>query len=144
VIVLTLALLFHKQLLAVCFDEEFARLRGVNVEFFYLMLLCLTALTVVLLVMVVGLVMVIALLSIPVAIAGKFVRSLWQMMIAAGALSAAFIFLGLSLTYDTNLPPGATTIVLAGAAYVVVSLGARVAAALRRRASHDETADASR
>jgi zinc transport system permease protein len=134
VIVLTLALLFHKQLLAVCFDEEFARLRGVNVEFYYLMLLCITALTVVLLVMVVGLVMVIALLSIPVAIAGKFVRSLWQMMIASAALSGAFIFFGLSLTYDSSLPPGATTIVLAGAAYVLVLIGLRVARSLRRHA----------
>ena len=64
VLVVLVAMLFYNQLLAVCFDEEFARLRGVNVEVFYLLLLCLTALTVVLLVTVVGIVMVIALITV--------------------------------------------------------------------------------
>jgi zinc transport system permease protein len=44
----------------VVFDEEFARLRGVPVEFFYLLLLVLVAVTVVLLIQVVGLILVLA------------------------------------------------------------------------------------
>ena len=56
---------YHRQFLAVVFDEEFARVRGLKVELYSLLLLGLTALTVVLLVSVVGIVLVIALLTIP-------------------------------------------------------------------------------
>ena len=56
-VVLLLALGLYPQLEAVCFDEEFARLRGLNVEAYVLVLLVLTALTVVLLVSVVGIVL---------------------------------------------------------------------------------------
>ncbi len=63
VIVVGIGLLFYNQFLAVCFDHEFARLRGLKVELFYLLLLCLAALTVVVLATVVGIVMVIALLD---------------------------------------------------------------------------------
>jgi zinc transport system permease protein len=79
VFVVAVSLVCYKQLFAVCFDEEFARLRGIRVEFYYLLLLCLTALTVVLLVTVVGIVLVIALLTLPVAVGGLFSKTLAQM-----------------------------------------------------------------
>ena len=91
--VLGICSLFYKQLLAICFDEEFARLRGVPVEFYYLLLLCLTALTVVLLTTVVGIILVIALLTLPAAIAGLFSRTLLQMMIWGSFLCSAFTIL---------------------------------------------------
>ena len=71
-VVAVVGLGFHNKLLAVCFDEEFAELRGLPVKRYYLLLLCLTALTVVLLVRVVGIVLVIALLTLPAAVAGNF------------------------------------------------------------------------
>ena len=131
-VVVIAGLAFYKQLVAVCFDEEFARLRGVRVEFHYLLLLCLTAMTAVLLVTVVGLVMVIALLSLPVAVAGRFARSLWQVMILAAMLSAVFTTLGLATAYRANLPAGATTIILAGATYLLVTAGSGILSRARR------------
>ena len=119
-VIVAAAVLFYNQLLAVCFDEEFARLRGVHVEFYYLLLLCLTALTVVLLVTVVGIVMVIALLTLPVAVAGHFAKRLWQMMAFSAIFTALLTSLGLFFSYGPDLPAGATTIVLAGAVYLVV------------------------
>ncbi|MFO0840340.1 MAG: metal ABC transporter permease [Phycisphaerae bacterium] len=121
-LILVLGLAFYNQFLAVCFDEQFARLRGVPVEFFYLLLLCLTALTVVVLVTVVGIVLVIALLTLPVALAGFFARSLWQMMILATIASALLTTSGLALSYGPDLPAGATTIVLSAAAYLLLLL----------------------
>ena len=118
-IVLLVGLAFYKPLLAVCFDEEFARLRGINVEFYYLLLLCLTALTVVLLSAVVGVVLVIALLTLPVAVAGIFAKRLWKMMLLAIVFSAVFTTSGLAVSYSPNLPPGATIILIAGAFYLV-------------------------
>ena len=125
-LVVAVGLLFYNPLLAVCFDEEFARTRGLRVEFYYLMLLVLTALTVVLLVTVVGIVLVIALLTLPVAVAGHFAKRLWQMMALATVFSMAFTTAGLAISYKPDLPAGATIIVLAGAVYLVVAVGSRL------------------
>ena len=133
-VVIAVGLLAYYPLMAVCFDEEFARVRGIPVAFYYLLLLGLTALTVVLLSMVVGIVMVIALLTLPVAIAGYFARRLWQTMLLATALSIVLTAAGLALSYEPNLPSGATIIVLAGAVYLAVTAGSRVRAYLRHAA----------
>lgn len=119
VLIVVLVLLFYNQLMAVCFDEEFARLRGVKVGLFYTLLLCLTALTIVTLIYVVGIVMVIALLTLPVAVAGRFSTRLWGMMVIAAVLSTVLTTAGLALSYGPDLPAGATTILLAGAVYLV-------------------------
>lgn len=126
VVIVLAGVLFYNQFLAVCFDSEFAMIRGMKTELFYLLLLCLTALTVVLLVTVVGIVLVIALLTLPVAVAGHFSRSLWQMMLISIVLSALFTLGGLTISYGPDLPAGATTIVLAGGVYLIVLGGRRL------------------
>ena len=128
-LILVTVLLFYKQFLAVSFDEEFARLRGVNVTFFYLLLLCMVAITVVLLIQVVGLILVIALLTLPAAIARQYVGVLGRIMLVATLLGVAFTSLGLALSYQPDLPPGATIILLAA----VVYLGSTVVSRAVRR-----------
>lgn len=119
VLVLFLTVAFYNQTVAVCFDEEFARTRGVKVEFYYLLLLCLTALTVVLTVSVVGIIMVIALLSLPVAISSRFFDRVWKIMLSSVFLGIIFTLSGLVLSYGPDLPSGAVTIIIAGTAYFV-------------------------
>jgi len=131
VLVVVVSMMFYNQLLAVCFDEEFARLRGLNVAFYNTLLLCLTALTIVTLIYVVGIVMVIALLTLPVAVAGLFSRRLWEMMVISALLSAIFTTAGLAVSYGPDLPAGATTVLLAGGVYVLVKLAGRPARRLR-------------
>jgi zinc transport system permease protein len=114
--------LFYKQLLAVSFDEEFAELRQVRVKLFSLLLLCLVALTVVILIQVVGLILVIALLALPAAIAGQFVNSLGKMMLVAMGLGAIFTTGGLCFSYQYDLPSGAATVLLTGLAYLLITL----------------------
>lgn len=121
--IVLLVLLFFKQLLAVSFDEEFAELRQVSVNFFSLLLLCLVALTVVILIQVVGLILVIALLALPAAISGQYVHSLSRMMLAATVLGAFFTTGGLAVSYQYDLPSGATTVLLTGLAYLLSSIG---------------------
>lgn len=136
-----LGVVCYKPLLAICFDEEFARLRGINVELCYLLLLTLIALSVVLLTTVVGLVMVIALLTLPVAVAGRFSRSLWQVMIVATILTALVTTFGLGISYGADLPAGATIVVLAGAVYLVVMAAAGLVTRSRRpHAEHERAA----
>lgn len=124
--VVAVAALFYNQFLAVCFDEEFARLRGVRVEGFYLLLLCMTALTVVLLVTVVGIIMVIAIITLPAAVAGEFTKRLWHMMLLSALLTIAFTAAGLALSYGPNLPAGATIIAVAGTVYLASVVGVRL------------------
>lgn len=118
-VIAALVLLFGRQFLAVCFDEEFARLRGVAVDVFYLLLLWMVALTVVILVQVVGLILVLALLTLPAAIAAQYVRTLAAMMGLAIVLGVVFTGAGLALSYEPDLPAGATIILLSGAAFLV-------------------------
>lgn len=126
VIVVGFTVFFYNKLLAVCFDDEFARLRGINAGAFYMLLLCLTALTVVLLVRVVGIVMVIALLTIPAAVAGQFAKRLWQMMLLAILFCMLFTWAGLAVSYSYRLSSGPTIIVIAGLVYLIVLLFTRI------------------
>jgi len=126
VLVVATGLVFYNKFLAVCFDEEFARLRGVKVEFYYFLLLCMTALTVVLLVTVVGIVMVIALLTLPAAVAGQFARRLWQMMLLSVGFCLVFTTTGLAASYAWDLATGPTIIVFAAVVYLVVLVAARI------------------
>ena len=119
ILVLVIGMTFYHQLVAVCFDSEFARVRGLNVEFYYILLLCLTALTVVILATVVGVVMVIALLTLPVAAAGRFCHSVGKTMIIASSLSMVVVTVGLAFSYCMDLPTGAAIIVVAALVYVV-------------------------
>ncbi|MGD9128366.1 MAG: metal ABC transporter permease [Planctomycetia bacterium] len=119
IVVVILTLLFHERILAVAFDEEFARLRGLRTGWYFMLLLIMTALSVVLLVRLVGIVMVIALLTIPAAIAGRFVGKVWQIMIVATVLSMLFISSGLYTAYQFELVNGPMIILIAGTAYLI-------------------------
>jgi zinc transport system permease protein len=123
VVVLLAVAFFYNPFLAVCFDEEFARSRGVPVQLVYLLLLCVTALTVVLLTTVVGVIMVIALLALPAAIANQFTKTLKQMMVVAVLLSMGLTTGGYALSHGPDLPSGPVIVILAGLLYVLVMGG---------------------
>lgn len=125
VIILTV-FAFNRQFLAAAFDEEFARLRGVNVEVFYILLLCMTALTVVLLIQIVGLILVMALLVLPAASVVQFSNSIPRMMVGATLLSITITSTGLLISYQPDLPSGATIIVLAGMVYFLATISAHL------------------
>ncbi|MCG6861580.1 MAG: metal ABC transporter permease [Chromatiaceae bacterium] len=135
VLLVTIVGAYHRQFLAVAFDEEHARLRGIPVTFFYLLLLVLVAVTVVLLIQVVGLILVLALLTLPAAVAAHYVHSLGAMMLVATVIGMLVSTLGLALSYGPDLPTGPTIILLAGGVYVVSALSARTLARRRARTS---------
>lgn len=118
VIILTVAA-FYKELQAISFDESFAFVVNVPVDQLYMLLVSLIAITVVMTMRVVGLIMVIALLTIPSAIAGLFVKDMKRMMALSVGLSVLFSFTGLMFSYFLNLTSGATIIIVAGIAYLI-------------------------
>ena len=119
IVIITMVILFYRQFLAAAFDEEFSRLRGINVEFFYILLLCMVALTVVLLIQVVGLILVLALLILPAASAAQFVNTIKHMMALSVVFSIAITTSGLVISYEPDLPSGSTIIIVAGLVYVL-------------------------
>ncbi len=118
-LLVVLVTLLYRQFLAVAFDEELARLRGTPVTLLYLLLLSLVAVTVVLLIRVVGLILVIALLTLPAAIAGQYVHTLGRMMGLSVVIGMLLTTTGLALSYGPDLPAGATIILVSGTAYLL-------------------------
>ncbi|MDC0834798.1 metal ABC transporter permease [Geitlerinema sp. CS-897] len=119
VVIVALVVLFYKELLAISFDPVFATTRNVPVNALYLMLVAAIALTVVMVMQVVGLILTIALLTMPAAIAGRFVKDIKQMAIAASLLGIIFTTVGLFLSYTFDLTSGATIILVSGVAYLL-------------------------
>ena len=118
-LILGFVILFYKELLAISFDETFATIRNLPVELIYLLLMAAIALTVGMMMKVVGLIMVIALLTIPAAISGQLVKDMRAMMAIASLLGMVFTTTGLWLSYSLNLTSGATIILVAGIAYAL-------------------------
>jgi zinc transport system permease protein len=119
VIVMSLVALFYHKLVAVSFDEEFAALRGVSSKAYYFLLLTLTALSVVLMVRVAGLILSQALLILPAATASRFSRSLWAIMAGAVVITAIANTAGLALSYQYDIPTGPFIVFLAVVFYAL-------------------------
>ena len=113
---------FYKEFLALCFDEEFATVRGVHAERLYLVLLCLIALTIVVLIRVVGIILVIALLTIPAAMSRQFTSNLKKMMLLSILFGAVFSSGGIWLSYLFDVPSGATIVLVMSVVYLLYSL----------------------
>mgnify|MGYP001590829426 CR=1 FL=1 len=112
----------YRPLVATVFDEEFARVRGLPTTALYLGLLVVVALAVVVLVQAVGLVLVMALLTLPAATALLWAASVGRLMLGATAVAALVIVSGLGVAFETDSPAGAT-IVLCAAALYLAALG---------------------
>jgi zinc transport system permease protein len=119
-VILAIVYLFYKQFMAICFDEEHARLQGLPVQGLYMLLLVLIAITVVLLIQVVGVILVITLLTLPATIANLYFQKLSAVMAGAVILCALFSSVGTYLSYTLDWPPGASIALVAGATYVAV------------------------
>jgi len=103
-------LLWYRQIHAVSFDSEFATSMGVKSDLIYMSILVMSALAVVLLIRVVGLILVISMLTIPPFIAERRSSTLMGMMIWSVGLSLVFTLAGLYMSYMFDLTSGASII----------------------------------
>lgn len=132
-LILAIIFFYYDDLLAMSYDEEFAQVRGVAVRRLYFMLIGTVAVTVVIVVQVVGLILVIALLTIPPYIAEKYTRSLMQMMVVSCFLGILFIASGLFGAYRYDLTSGAAIIFVAGGGFFMSLLFDKLVALQRKR-----------
>ncbi len=121
VVTVLAAFLLYREFLGISYDMEFTRLQGVPVELIRGVFLVLAALATIVLMKVTGLIMVIAMLTLPATIAGYFSRSLFRMMLFSTILSLFFSVSGLVLSWWLDLPPGPVIILTASFVYFTVA-----------------------
>lgn len=115
---------FRRELLALAVDPEFAEVAGFPVRAFRIGLLSVLSVAVVLLMRVTGLVLLVAFLSIPGALAVRWSRSMGRAIWTAIGLSLVFGLAGLGLSWAFDLSTGACIIAVAGTTYLVATLKA--------------------
>jgi zinc transport system permease protein len=131
-VIVGVVILLFRRLEAVAFDEEFAWVIGMPVEALSLLLLALVATTVVILIRVVGVILVLALLTMPAAIARHWTDSLAPMMVLASIVGAICITVGLffswmlSSVFSLDVPTGPAIILLAALVYATSAVVRRV------------------
>ena len=99
ILILLVVLFLYKEFLAMSYDEEFSFVVGIPVTALYFILLGMVALSVIMIIRIVGLILVIALLTIPPYIAEKYTISLAKMMMLSSLLGIFFTVIGLWFSY---------------------------------------------
>ena len=122
IIIITLVYLLRREFQGISFDEEFSQVMGMHTTAIYLILLSLVALSVVVMIKVVGVILVIALLTIPAAIAKQYTYHLGRMMIISVILGMILTTGGLYISYLFNLASGATIVLVLGLGFFVSSI----------------------
>ncbi|HEY4418655.1 MAG TPA: metal ABC transporter permease, partial [Pseudonocardia sp.] len=124
---------FRPALFAVSNDEEYARVSGLPVRTLNLLMAVTAAVTVTIAMRTVGLLLVSALMVVPVAAAQQVTRGFRTTMAAAMVIGLVAAGLGVVASAEIDTAPGATTVILALAAFVAVTVGRVTWRALRRR-----------
>jgi zinc transport system permease protein len=119
---LVVVFLLYKEFLILSLDPVYGEAIGLPVKSLRLLLLCMVAFSVVVLIKIVGIIMVIALLTLPGAISRQHMKSLPGIMAVSVLLGAIFVTVGLVISYLLNVPSGATIILTAAAAFFLSTL----------------------
>ena len=112
----------YNQMLLISYDKEFSKVRGLNVEFLHTLFLILTSLTIVMSVRAIGLILIIAMFTIPPFIAEKFTSSLKGMIIVSAILSIIFMVSGIIISFYYDLSATATIILIASISFFIAML----------------------
>lgn len=103
-------ILFTRPVLYIAFDETFAITRKLPVNLIKNILMVLVALTIVLSIRVIGIILLISLLTIPQTIANLFTRKFRSIMFLSVILALIGSLSGLYLSYQLDIPSGASII----------------------------------
>jgi zinc transport system permease protein len=132
-IVVTVIILFFHNWKVYLFDEEFAKVIGVKIRLLEYILLILIAMSVVILIRVTGIIMVIALLTAPAAIASFFTNKLKNRMILASVIGIICCLLGLAISYQLDIASGACIVILAVSVYFITFFSSKIAMKKRKK-----------
>lgn len=131
VLIIILTIIFHRELAAVSFDEEFAAVTGIPYQIINIILLVMVSLSVVVLIRIVGIILVIALLTIPAAICRQFTYNIRNLIISSIITGIILTLGGLWISYLLDLASGATIILLLAAVFILSVIIKKVKTKLR-------------
>jgi len=120
-VVLALTIGLAPQLFALCQDEEHARVSGVPVRLYGILIAVLAAVTITVAMRTVGLLLVSALMVVPVATAQQLTRSFRTTFSAAMLLGLFAAVAGVVSSYEINTQPGPTIVVIALAVFALAA-----------------------
>jgi len=106
---------------AYLFDEEYLKVLGIDIKILEYILFIIISLSIVILIKVVGIILAIALLTIPPAISKLFTKDLKKIMGLSIIFGIILSFLGLYVSYNFNIPSGSTIILVSVVSFLVVS-----------------------
>jgi zinc transport system permease protein len=110
-IISILILIYYKQFLLMIIDEDQVKLKNISLKFLYTLFLILTALTIVILVRITGLVLLLAFLVIPVNIIKTWTKKIYQIMFLSGVLNILVFLLSFFIAYSYDLPIGVLIVI---------------------------------
>ena len=113
-------IMFYTYFTAYLFDEEYAKASGINTRVLEWMVYLMIPAGIIVLIKIVGVILTIALMTIPVSIAKLFFKSFGKVVVVSMLISIVFCLLGLTLSYYINIPSGVCIIVLASIIYLVL------------------------
>ncbi len=119
IVIFLLTIIFYRKFLIICFDEEIAYLQKVLTKTFYFLLLAMISISIVLLIKTIGIILIIALLTIPATIANFYTYKLPIMMILSTIFCLFFNVLGIYISYILSWPSGATIAIVATIFYII-------------------------
>lgn len=105
-------LLFYRSILYLAFDPDFAKTQGIPVKTFSYILKGFLALTIVLSIRMVGIILLISLLTIPPTTANLFTKKFNRIILFSMLIGFFGAVGGLILSYNMNVPSGATIIMV--------------------------------
>ncbi len=119
ILILISIVFFYHRFLAMSYDREFLTLRGINANLLYIYFLILTSLTIVMSVRAIGIILILALFTIPALIAEKFTKKFYSMMILSGILGAIFMLSGILISFFYDISPTPTIVIIAAVALIL-------------------------
>jgi zinc transport system permease protein len=122
VVILFTVIALYRSILSISYDQVFSSVRGVPVNGITLLMIMLTAASTVMMMRVIGLILVIALLTIPSAIANLCTHDMRKMMFIASLFGIIFTIIGLWFSYKYNLTSGAMIILVSASVYALALL----------------------
>lgn len=133
ILIIILSVIFHREFIAISFDEEYSTILGISVKKIYYLLLCLISLSIIVLIRTAGIMLIIALLTIPASIGKLFTYNVKKMIVLSIATGILITLTGLTVSYFLNLSSGATIVIIAGISFFIAYLIKKVLINLNRK-----------
>ena len=125
VIVIVLIVFYYNSLFAMTYDQEFAKVIGLDTNKMKYLISVLTSITVVLGIRVVGTMLISSMIIFPNVTALLVTKSFKETILMSTIVSVLSVILGIFISYIFNLPTGATIVIINGIIFVLVLTIAR-------------------